>query len=352
LWRRRKRRRQAEENGVAKTKDHPRYRKRIVSRIHATLQEKAEGHPTLEDVDEEIQSRAASLAEECGETDIYPLLLEAPKTSISSALVDDVFEELYGEFGTSNEKLMVIISSSGGDMDAAYSLAMLLRRFGSERLVFVVPRTAKSAATLLACSGDEILMSPVAELGPVDTQITHATRADGREEEFSALHIKTALEIIGDQYKNGDQRLAEALLQRLQYPLTLGSFRKSLEIGKTYAQRLLESRMLSDEESKANPDEESKANPDEESKAKHIAGKLVEGYESHNTCIDYGEASELGLTVKELDGQALVLAWEIHRLERKKAQMIEEQDRQQVLERLSNLPPEFLEVFLTSEASS
>ena len=91
---------------------------------------------------------------------------------INGPIVDDVFEDLRTKYKECNGRLNVIVDSGGGDIDAAYNLAMLFRKYGSTELTFIIPRWAKSAATLLVCAGDRILMTPVAELGPLDPQIT------------------------------------------------------------------------------------------------------------------------------------------------------------------------------------
>lgn len=64
----------------------------------------------------------------------------------------------------------VILHSPGGLPDAAESLvAMLRNKFKHVR--FIVPNIAKSAATMMAMSGNEVLMDANAELGPVDPQL-------------------------------------------------------------------------------------------------------------------------------------------------------------------------------------
>ncbi len=66
--------------------------------------------------------------------------------------------------------LDVLIHSPGGIADAAESIVHQLRaRFTSVR--FIIPSFAKSAATMLVMSGDEILMDRDAELGPIDPQM-------------------------------------------------------------------------------------------------------------------------------------------------------------------------------------
>lgn len=72
--------------------------------------------------------------------------------------------------GVDPPNLDVLIHSPGGYLDATESVVQQLRsKYTSIR--FVVPSFAKSAATMLAMSGNEILMDRDAELGPVDPQM-------------------------------------------------------------------------------------------------------------------------------------------------------------------------------------
>lgn len=92
-------------------------------------------------------------------------------------------------------------------------------------------------------------------------------------------------------------------MQRLQFPLTLGSFKKSLEVGRDYVEKLLTTRMLKDDVDTA----------------RKIAEQLTSGYADHSWCITIGEAKDLGLRVEELDDRALEIVWQIHKLSREKA---------------------------------
>lgn len=70
--------------------------------------------------------------------------------------------------------LDVLIHSPGGYPDAAESIVQQLRgKYTNIR--FIVPSYAKSAATMLAMSGNEILMDADAELGPIDPQMRTQT---------------------------------------------------------------------------------------------------------------------------------------------------------------------------------
>jgi hypothetical protein len=66
--------------------------------------------------------------------------------------------------------LDILIHSPGGYPDATESIVQQLRgKYSSIR--FIVPSFAKSAATMLVMSGNQILMDRDAELGPIDPQM-------------------------------------------------------------------------------------------------------------------------------------------------------------------------------------
>src|SRR5271154_4900618 len=107
----------------------------------------------IDDLTQKIQRSAENLATAYG-CKPYSLL----QADITNGMVDHVYQDLRKLFPKGNEKLLVVVYSGGGDIDAAFNIAKLFRRYGSSKLLFAVPRFAKSAATLLVCGGDEILM--------------------------------------------------------------------------------------------------------------------------------------------------------------------------------------------------
>lgn len=259
----------------------------------------------------------------------YPLLLPS---SLTARVVDDVYVELQDQCSNGGRALLVIVDSSGGDIHAAYNLAQLFRKYGPKQLLFVVPRWAKSAATLLVAGGDKILMTPVAELGPIDPQITEFNLLETRLEQFSPLHIESTLELIREEFRNGHTSLAEGLLSRLQFPLTLGSFKTSLEVGKEYLTRLLSTRML-----------KTKDREKDWEVASAIAEKFTTGYQDHGFCIGCDELKALGMKAEELTGEALTVVWQIHLLNRKRQELDREAKQRRMDERLRDLPPELLQ---------
>jgi hypothetical protein len=79
------------------------------------------------------------------------------------------------------KEIDIMINSPGGFAEVTEAIVGMLRaKFESVR--FAVPNMAKSAATLLALSGDELIMDHRSELGPIDPQIEYAS-VDGRKRE-------------------------------------------------------------------------------------------------------------------------------------------------------------------------
>ena len=158
-------------------------------------------------------------------------------------------------------------------------------------------------------------------------------------EEFSPLHIESTLELIRQEYQNNNVQLADGLLWRLQFPLTLGRFKKSLDIGKQYAEKLLLTRMLKDDQQKGE-------------KATQIAKKLTMGYTDHGYCINYEETKELGLNANELPDEVLKIVWSIHRLANKKRELLREKNEERVQEQLKNIPKELLDLLPSASGVS
>ncbi len=86
----------------------------------------------------------------------------------------------------------ILLHSPGGSAEATESIVALLRdRFSHIR--FIIPNVAKSAATMLAMSGELLLMDERSELGPTDPQMILITQ-DGRT-------IAAPAQAIKDQFK-------------------------------------------------------------------------------------------------------------------------------------------------------
>jgi hypothetical protein len=282
----------------------------------------------LADLDRQISEALDEISRLRGGVKVLPLFLD--KSNIGTKTVDDVFDDLRARYETvppeERKRLDVVLESSGGEIDAAYNIALLLRRYATEELNIIIPRWAKSAATVIACAGDNLLLTPVAELGPVDPQITMYNPLEERLEEFSPLDIDSTLDLIRDEFNEGNKALAEGLLARLQFPLTLGGIKKSLEVGTNYITRLLSTRMLRGDVERA----------------KKAANCLVHQYSNHGFCIEVDEACEIGLKAEMLPNDQVEAVWKFRKLVKEKGRIEKQKKSKEVQEVLKSLPPELL----------
>lgn len=136
---------------------------------------------------------------------------------------DMVSEQLYRGFRDQKSDIVVdapvalLVHSPGGSAQAAYEIVRLFQRRTKE-FVTVVPVWAKSAATLVAVGGREILMGMEAELGPLDVQVfDHEKDAWG-----SALNVVQSFERLNAYALTAyDQAMTLFGLRTRKKPLTL-----------------------------------------------------------------------------------------------------------------------------------
>ena len=94
--------------------------------------------------------------------------------NVSPDVVSIVDEDLQGIMevihGLKGPKLDFILHSPGGSLEAAEALVLYLRsKF--EHIRVIVPQMAMSAATMIACAADVIILGKHSFLGPIDPQI-------------------------------------------------------------------------------------------------------------------------------------------------------------------------------------
>jgi hypothetical protein len=185
--------------------------------------------------------------------------------------------------------VLLLLYSGGGSVEPAYQISKLCKKYARERFIVAIPRRAKSAATLISLGADEIHMSPLGQLGPIDPQIGG----------LPALGVVQALQTIaGVAEKNPGS--ADMFARYLRQALTVEQIGYCERIGESavqYAVRLL------------------KTKPTLGAAAERIAKHLVYEYKDHGFVIDADEAKRvLGDSwIKEESGP-LTFAEEIYRL--------------------------------------
>ena len=107
------------------------------------------------------------------------------------------------------EAVDVLIETPGGRAEVAEDLVKILRkRFKS--VAFIIPGWAKSAGTIMAMAGDEILMEPDSSLGPIDAQMSWNNKV------FSADAFLINLERMKEEADDPDKGLSRAYVPILQ----------------------------------------------------------------------------------------------------------------------------------------
>lgn len=113
------------------------------------------------------------------------------------------------------QQLVLMINSPGGYAMAAERIANVCRTYSKEsQFRVIVPHMAKSAATMVCFGSSEILMSPTAELGPVDPQVPFSDDR-GKEQWISAQEYVRSYEDLVDNAASGKFQRIEPFLQQL-----------------------------------------------------------------------------------------------------------------------------------------
>jgi predicted RNA-binding Zn-ribbon protein involved in translation (DUF1610 family) len=109
----------------------------------------------------------------------------------------------------SGDEVDIILETPGGSAEVAEDIVKLLRNRFS-KIGVIVPGTAKSAGTIMATAGDEILMGPTSSLGPIDAQVSYQGKM------FSAAAFLDGLEKIKREVEETGQ------LNRAYIPILQG----------------------------------------------------------------------------------------------------------------------------------
>lgn len=205
-----------------------------------------------------------------GLADKYCLLsLYDPVDSIGAWEASQIFSALKSNNAKRDKDVLLMIASHGGRIEPAYQISKVCKAFAKENFVVVIPRAAKSAATLIALGADNIHMGMLGELGPIDPQI------EGKP----ALAVKRALETIAglcEQYPGSAEFFARYAARALKIE-QIGYAERVGESAVQYAERLLGKK------------------PGIAPQARRIAQKLVNEYKDHSFVIDLEEAkAQLG----------------------------------------------------------
>ncbi|WP_288433075.1 hypothetical protein [uncultured Deinococcus sp.] len=201
---------------------------------------------------------------------------------------NSILEAYYNS--SQRENAALVLTTYGGDAEAAYIIARFFRQMYTRFTVYVVG-PCKSAGTLLALGAHEIVMDLQAELGPLDVQVakdnelwrrnsgldifqslTTAGQYSFQIFETNFLRIKASSGGVINTETAADvaSKIAVGLLAPITSqidPLRLGEMQRAVGVAREYGSRL---------------------GVDDE-----IVEKLITDYPSHGFVIDFEEAKDL-----------------------------------------------------------
>lgn len=193
----------------------------------------------------------------------------------------EVIHELKGN------KLDLILHSPGGSAEATEAIVSYLRtKFSDIRVI--VPHAAMSAATMLACASNKILMGKHSFLGPIDPQMLLQTQVGPQ---------MIPAQSILDQFAQGkeevkDKSLLAAWLPILgQYgPALLVQCENALDLSKLLVDDWLKNYMF-------------KRKRDKKELAEKISDYLSnhKNFKTHSRHIDRKQAKKIGLVIEDLE---------------------------------------------------
>ena len=188
--------------------------------------------------------------------------------------------------GLKNESLDLILHSPGGSLEAAEQLVQYLRA-KYKHIRAIVPQNAMSAATMIACACDEIVMGKQSAIGPIDPQMS-LTKPNGVTYSLPAHSILADFERAKAEIAADKESANVWVPKLLEIPNGfLDLCNKTIELSKSKVAEWLNEYMFEKDIKKG----------------KHIADWLGDfnEHKTHGRPINYLLASEKGLKINLLE---------------------------------------------------
>jgi ATP-dependent protease ClpP protease subunit len=191
-------------------------------------------------------------------------------------------------YGLKNKKLDLILHSPGGSLEAAEQIVNYLRA-KYEDIRAIVPQNAMSAATMIACACDSIIMGKHSAIGPIDPQIIIQT---------SDINLQAPAQSIINEFNQAKKEIIENpavapiwinKIKNLPYGI-LDICDRTIKLSKERVCNWLESFMFKDDQKATE-------------KAEEISTWLGDAnfHKSHGKPISINDAKDIGLKVIELE---------------------------------------------------
>lgn len=220
---------------------------------------------------------------------LYATNWTTPRPGVDPDLVSIIPEDIQGFMevmhGVPEGPLDLVLHSPGGSAEAAESIVSYIRSKFSDVRVFV-PHAAMSAATMLACSADRVVMGKHSFLGPTDPQFTLNT--DLGRQSYPAHAIVEQFETAKKECAENAAALPAWLPMLRQYgPALIVRCKLAKELSEDLVFAWLGQYMMRGEREKA----------------KKTAADLANhaNFKSHSRFINRDKARDLGLKIEDLE---------------------------------------------------
>lgn len=191
------------------------------------------------------------------------------------------FEALIDEINTrgfSDYKIMCLLNSPGGGLHSSFKVARALRQSFKEIEIYV-PHMAASGGTLIALTGQKIVMGIMSQLSPLDPQVIYKGR------QISALCFRHAYDRLCEKFEKKAKDEApypeQALVDKLD-PYLMEDWNCSIGTAEQYVEEILKLAGYGDNSPK-------------------IARELIHNFVDHDSDINVDTAEKIGLRVEKHD---------------------------------------------------
>jgi len=211
--------------------------------------------------------------------------ISGDRQNVNTRIAPDIIPVFHGHLERMKNKgnIDLILYTKGGDVLTALRLVQLIYEY-TDKFSVLIPFKAYSAGTLISLGASEIIMTKMAELSPVDPNVTSIFNPDDPNNPLAKIPISVedvysfimiAREIIGIKQEEYLVKVFSKLIDYV-HPLALGTIHRTYSLIRSVAEKLLLIHMDEKEKEKIN----------------EIVNNLTEKLFSHSYMITRREAKE------------------------------------------------------------
>jgi hypothetical protein len=238
-------------------------------------------------------------------------------TNIGEDVISILFRHL--ELMGKQKNIDLFLYTRGGDMVVPIRIVKLIRNY-CDKFSILVPYRCHSAGTLICLGADEIVMTKLAELTPVDpTSNNHPFNPIGPNPAnpmqqmmlpISVEDVRSYLDFAKEKLDAQDHQIVDLYSKMTTHayqngthlhPLALGNVYRVQKMIKIITRKLLELHFKN-------------FDGKENHQIDHIIKKITEDISVHNYPIYFDEAQDLGLNVQNADKKIGTLIWDLFEL--------------------------------------